>query len=97
MFSLLADFFPSSMRIYVSTLTGIGMSAGVSFGQLLAGLLAPVYGWRLPFLLIAFPALMCALIVVLTIEEPSRGSQVSFLSVLLLYSLKAWKMSMNRT
>jgi len=76
MFSLLADYFPSSMRIYVSTLTGIGMSAGVSSGQLLAGLLAPKYGWRVPFIIIAFPALISAFIVALTIEEPVRGSQV---------------------
>ena len=37
------------------------------------GLVGPAYGWRLPFLIVAVPALLLALLIVFTTVEPSRG------------------------
>ncbi len=74
-FSLLGDLFPESSRVYVSTLIGIAMSSGIAGGQLLAGVVGPPCGWRLPFLLVSIPAIICGNLVVLTVKEPLRGSQ----------------------
>jgi MFS family permease len=74
-FSILGDLFPGNYRVYVSTLVGISMSSGIAGGQLLAGVVGPVYGWRLPFLLVSIPAILCANLVMMTVKEPGRGSQ----------------------
>lgn len=74
-FSLLADYWPGSSRVRVSTLIGIAMSAGVAGGQLIAGLMGPAYGWRSPFLVVAIPCLLCGLLILTTTVEPSRGAQ----------------------
>lgn len=74
-YSLLADYYPSSVRIYVGMIVSVSMNMGAALGQLMAGSLAPRYGWRLPFLLVAVPAILCALLMYLTVKEPIRGSQ----------------------
>ena len=45
------------------------------------GLVGPAYGWRLPFLIVAIPALLCAMLVVFTTVEPSRGGPYRLLVV----------------
>lgn len=74
-FSILGDHYSGSSRIYVSTLVGIASSAGVSIGQLLAGTIGPLYGWRTPFVIVASPAILLAILVFFTVEEPKRGNQ----------------------
>ena len=74
-FSIMGDFYSLDNRIYVSTYLGICMSVGISSGQLIAGLVGPAYGWRLPFLIVAIPAICCAIAVLVTGTEPQRGSQ----------------------
>jgi len=74
-FSLLGDLYPGKSRVYVSTLIGISLSSGVTAGQLMSGLIGPKYGWHVPYLLVSIPALICALLVFTTVEEPRRGDQ----------------------
>lgn len=74
-FSMLGDMYPEESRIYVSTLIGISLSAGISGGQLLSGLIGPALGWRAPFLFVAIPALICAALVFFTVSDPPRGDQ----------------------
>lgn len=74
-FSLLSDYYPGSSRIYTATIIGLATGGGIAFGQLLSGALVQSYGWRLPFMLIALPAILLALLVMLTGTEPSRGNQ----------------------
>lgn len=74
-FSILGDHYSGASRIYVSTLVGIASSAGVSGGQLLAGMVGPVLGWRAPFLIVASPAILLAFVVFFTVDEPKRGDQ----------------------
>lgn len=75
-YSLMADIYSESSRIYVSTLIGIAMSFGVGFGQLLAGVIADeLDDWRLPFLLVSVPAMLLGLLFLLTVQEPRRGEK----------------------
>jgi MFS family permease len=72
-YSFLGDLFSAEERHTVSALVGIGTGIGISFGQGLAGLTGPRFGWRLPFLLISIPALLCALLVLFFVNDPPRG------------------------
>lgn len=72
---MLGDLYPGESRIYVSTLVGVALSAGIAGGQLLAGLVGPSLGWRAPFLIVAIPALICAFLVFFTVDDPVRGDQ----------------------
>lgn len=74
-FSLLGDLYPGSSRIYVSTMIGVAMGSGVAGGQLISGMVGPKLGWRAPFLMVATPAILCALLVFFTVDEPQRGDQ----------------------
>ena len=51
------------------------MGGGISAGQLLAGIVGPAYGWRLPFLIVSIPTFMLAVLVLFSAKEPIRGSQ----------------------
>jgi hypothetical protein len=65
----------------LSTITNISnnciiiQAAGISFGQFFAGLVGSATNWRVPFLLISIPSLLCAALLYLTVDEPKRGSQ----------------------
>jgi MFS family permease len=72
-YSVLGDLFAAEDRHAVNAFVGIGTGLGISVGQGVAGFLGPTYGWRLPFLVISIPALFCALLVLLFVEDPIRG------------------------
>lgn len=74
-YSVLGDWFEARDRHIVSAVVGVGTGLGVAFGQGLAGYLGPRFGWRLPFVLVSVPALLCAVLVVFTLPEPKRGAQ----------------------
>lgn len=74
-FSLLGDLYPGSSRILVSTIIGISQSAGIAAGQFIAGMVGPSLGWRVPFIMVAVPSIVCALLVFFTVSEPKRGDQ----------------------
>jgi len=73
-YSVLGDLFSSNERHAVTAIVGVGTGTGISLGQGLAGFLGPTFGWRLPFLVVSVPALVCALLVLLTVRDPERGS-----------------------
>jgi len=72
-YSVVADLFPADQRHGVSAMVSIGSGCGISIGQGVAGYLGPTFGWRLPFLVISLPALLCAMLVYLTVPDPERG------------------------
>ncbi len=83
-YSLFSDWCPKSTRVWMSTAAGLAATGGVACGQLLAGLLNETITadsfssrtlWRLPFLLVAIPSLVCGLIITIALEEPVRGCQ----------------------
>ena len=61
-YSILGDLWDQTQRVRVSTIMGLAMSSGAAIGQILAGYVGPVHGWRMPFLIVAVPALVCAAI-----------------------------------
>ena len=70
-------------RHIVSAVVSFGLGAGISVGQAVAGYMGPVYGWRLPFLVVSVPALVCAAIVYFTVKDPERGAmEQSYLDAL---------------
>lgn len=72
-YSILGDLYAAHDRHWVNALVGIGTGMGISVGQGVAGFLGPTWGWRLPFLVISIPALICAALVSLTVQDPERG------------------------
>eukprot|EP01038_Epipyxis_sp_PR26KG_P009500 gene9500-12798_t len=74
-FSLFGDLYPGTSRTLVNSFVGLALSAGIAFGQFISGFIGPVYGWRLPFLLISIPAIICGLLVIIFGREPKRGEQ----------------------
>ncbi|KAL3906905.1 MAG: hypothetical protein SGILL_009088 [Bacillariaceae sp.] len=72
-YSILGDMFAAEDRHVVSAMVSFGVGAGISVGQAVAGYLGPTYGWRVPFLVISIPALICAVVVYFTVKDPQRG------------------------
>jgi len=73
-YSVLGDFFAAEDRHFVSALVSFGTGAGIAVGQSVAGTLGPMYGWRLPFLVVSIPALFTAALVLFTVPDPERGA-----------------------
>jgi hypothetical protein len=74
-YSVLSDIYPATYRTYISVYIGVATSAGIAGGQLLSGLIGPIYGWKMPFLVISIPAILCGILAYFTAVEPVRGSQ----------------------
>ena len=72
--SLLADLYTTDLRIKAVMIVTVASNGGIAFGQLLAGLIGPKDGWRLPFLIIAIPAIILGILVLLTVKDPARGA-----------------------
>jgi MFS family permease len=69
-YSILGDLWGTSSRVLVSTCVGMSMSFGAAFGQVLAAFLAPSYGWRFPFIVVAIPSLICVAMLML-VKDPT--------------------------
>lgn len=72
-YSILGDLFTADERHKVNAAVGIGTGLGTSVGQGIAGFLGPTFGWRLPFLVVSAPALVCAFLVWKFVGDPERG------------------------
>ena len=72
-YSILGDLFAAQDRHVVSAVVSFGTGAGISVGQAIAGFLGPTFGWRLPFLVVAIPAILVAIAVFLFVQDPERG------------------------
>lgn len=71
--SIIADLFPERMRARAMALFTVGGNAGIFLGLVVAGVVAEVAGWRSAFLVAGLPGLALALLIALTVKEPSRG------------------------
>ena len=71
--SILADKFPHERRPMALTIFALGACLGAWLGSSIAGRVAERNGWRAAFLVLGIPGLLCALLVWLTVREPTRG------------------------
>lgn len=70
LFSLCADIFPASQRAFVSACLSAATNIGAAVGGLMAGVIGPRYGWRVPYRIVALPAFACAALVRVLLEDP---------------------------
>jgi predicted MFS family arabinose efflux permease len=72
--SILCDYVPLRRRSGVFAIHNCGLVGGMMLGMTLAGWLGEAIGWRWTFVVFGLPGLALAVIVRLTLREPSRGS-----------------------
>jgi MFS family permease len=70
--SLLADYYPATVRGRVFGYQRVAWVIGVALGLLIGGGLAELFGWRTPFLVMAGLGVVIAVLVT-TLREPARG------------------------
>lgn len=70
LFSLTADMFPPSQRTFVSACLSAATNIGAAVGGLMAGIVGPRAGWRVPYRIVAVPAFLCAFLVRLCLVDP---------------------------
>jgi MFS family permease len=71
--SILADKFSPARRPLALTVFALGACLGAWLGSSVAGSAAERSGWRAAFLVLGVPGLAVALLVALTVREPTRG------------------------
>ena len=72
--SLLADYYPPEARGYAYYLHTGANSVGVVVAPILAGGLASLASWRLPFIVMAVPTAVLVAVGVARLREPVRGA-----------------------
>jgi MFS family permease len=74
MYSLIGDYYSKEQRASANAVLGLSSGLGIAVGQLLAGLLGPSLGWRVPFLCVAIPGMLINLLFLAVAREPARGA-----------------------
>ena len=72
--SLIADYFAPARRGTALSLYAMAVPIGGMLGAFLGGWCSQIYGWRVAFLLVGLPGVAIALLVWLTVAEPTRGA-----------------------
>jgi ABC-type branched-subunit amino acid transport system ATPase component/predicted MFS family arabinose efflux permease len=73
-FSLLADYYPTTVRSKVYGVHRSANSTGQILGPVVGGVLALFLGWRAPFVLFAVPTAVFV-VLALRLREPARGAE----------------------
>jgi branched-chain amino acid transport system ATP-binding protein len=71
--SLIADYYEPKTRVKVFGVHGAANSVGQIFGPLIAGSLAALFGFRVPFFVFAVPTVVLIVVAVTKLREPVRG------------------------
>jgi len=72
--SLLSDYFPPERRAQALAVFQLGVYLGQFLGLAVGGLLVAPLGWRWTFVAVGAPGLLLALLLRLTVREPTRGA-----------------------
>jgi MFS family permease len=72
--SLLADYFPPERRATALSIYSSGIHFGILFGLVAGGWINEFFGWRTAFMVVGLPGVLLAVLVRLTVREPSRGA-----------------------
>jgi branched-chain amino acid transport system ATP-binding protein len=70
--SLLADYYPTTVRADVFGFHRMANAVGACVGPFVAGLLAAAFGWRAPFIVFVVPTIVFV-VLGLRLQEPKRG------------------------
>jgi predicted MFS family arabinose efflux permease len=74
--SLIGDMFPANRRARATAMFMLGLPIGIFLSNMLGGILAQAYGWRMTFVIAAIPGFVFALMA-FWIKEPKRGAAES--------------------
>lgn len=71
--SMISDIFPRHRRAFALSVFSMGVYIGYLVAYGFGGWVAENLGWRLTFVVVGLPGVLLAVLVALTIKEPSRG------------------------
>ncbi|MDX1571917.1 MAG: MFS transporter [Xanthomonadales bacterium] len=71
--SIISDYYPFAERGRALSIYSMGVFLGILVGFLAGGWLDEFFGWRTAFLVVGVPGILLAIVVRLTIREPTRG------------------------
>lgn len=71
--SIISDYFPRAERNRAISIYMMGVPIGVLFGFLIGGWINEEYGWRIAFISLGIPGLILAIILKMTVKEPTRS------------------------
>jgi predicted MFS family arabinose efflux permease len=71
--SLIGDLYPSSKRGRAIATFMLGLPIGIFLSNMISGIIAKAWGWRMTFLVATIPGLILA-VLALKIKEPQRGA-----------------------
>ena len=75
--SMVADYFPSKGRAVAMGVLASGVSLGGVLGIYLGGKLEAAYGWRVAFMAVGVPGLLCALLVAQLVDPARKPGKIS--------------------
>lgn len=73
LYSLIGDLWPPRHRAKATAAVQVALGGGLALGQVVAGFLGPMWGWRAPFVVVAAPSVGVAVLMLLTCPDPPRG------------------------
>jgi predicted MFS family arabinose efflux permease len=71
--SMIADYYPAEKRATALGIYSLGIPVGILFGFMAGGWLNEFFGWRVAFFVVGVPGLILAVVVRLSLREPTRG------------------------
>ena len=71
--SMISDMFKPKNRALALSVYSIGIYIGILIGFALGGWIAQAFGWRLAFFVVGAPGIVLAILLRLTVKEPTRG------------------------
>jgi MFS family permease len=72
--SLLGDHYRKDQRAFATSIMMLGVPFGALIGAMSGGIVAESLGWRWAFVIMGVPGIFIALLVRMTLREPSRGT-----------------------
>jgi len=73
-YSLISDYFPPKERGVGLGIYSLGVPVGSALGVALGGWVAANYSWRTAFIAVGLPGILLALVMLVAIREPKRGT-----------------------
>ena len=74
MISMISDYYAPQERAGAVAVVAVGVSLALLVGFPAGGWIGDEYGWRMAFIVLGLPGVLLALIVRLTLREPTRGA-----------------------